>query len=83
MWFSLGIVVLPLLFPDGRLLSPRWRPVLWLAVADVVLSVSSAMLMPGPLELQQSSGIDNPLGVEGGLRRGAERTSRSPSAPRR
>ena len=47
--------------------SPRWRPVLWLAVLDLVLSVSSAMLKPGPLELQQSSGIDNPLGVEGGL----------------
>ena len=24
-WFALGIVVLPLLFPDGRLVSPRWR----------------------------------------------------------
>jgi hypothetical protein len=66
-WFSLGIIILPLLFPDGRLPSPSWRPVLWLAVADLVLSVSSGMLMPGPLELQQSSGIDNPLGVEGGL----------------
>jgi hypothetical protein len=61
-WFSLGIIMLPLLFPDGRLPSPRWRPVLWLGVADLVLSLSSAMLMPGPLELQQSSGIDNPLG---------------------
>ena len=66
-WFALGIVVLPLLFPDGRLVSPRWRVVLWLAVLDVVLSVSSAMIKPGPLELQQSSGIENPLGVEGGL----------------
>ena len=66
-WFALGIVVLPLLFPDGRLVSPRWRLVLWLAVLDVVLSVSSAMIKPGPLELQQSSGIENPLGVEGGL----------------
>ena len=61
-WFSLGIIMLPLLFPDGRLPSPRWRPVLWLGVADLALSLSSAMLMPGPLELQQSSGIDNPLG---------------------
>ena len=66
-WFSLGIIVLPLLFPDGRLPSSRWRPVLCLAFLDLALSVSSAMLKPGPLELQQSSGIDNPLGVEGGL----------------
>ena len=65
-WFSLGIIILPLLFPDGRLPSPRWRPVLWLAFADLALSLSSGMLMPGPLELQQSSGIDNPLGGAGG-----------------
>jgi hypothetical protein len=66
-WFTLGIVVLPLVFPDGRLLSRRWRLVLWLAVADLVLGTASAMLKPGPLELQQSSGIDNPFGIEGGL----------------
>jgi hypothetical protein len=65
-WFTLAIIVLPLVFPDGRLLSRRWRLVLWLAVADLVLATASAMLTPGPLELQRSS-IDNPLGVEGGL----------------
>ena len=66
-WIGLIAVWIPLLFPDGRLLSPRWRPVLWLAFLDIALSVSGAMLKPGPLELQQSSGIDNPLGVDGGL----------------
>jgi hypothetical protein len=66
-WFSLGIIVLPLLFPNGRLPSSRWRLVLYLAFLDLALSVSSAMLRSGPLDLQQSSGIDNPLGVEGGL----------------
>src|SRR4051794_6237270 len=25
-WFSLGIIVLPLLLPDGRLPASRWRP---------------------------------------------------------
>jgi hypothetical protein len=65
--FSLALVIVPLLFPDGRLPSPRWRPVLWLGIADLLLGVTSAALMPGPLDLQLSKGIDNPLGVGGGL----------------
>jgi signal transduction histidine kinase len=36
--FALTAIILPLVFPDGRLLSPRWRPALWAAVAFVVLS---------------------------------------------
>ncbi len=28
----LVLIFVPLYFPNGRLLSPRWRPVLWLAV---------------------------------------------------
>src|SRR5438093_4795930 len=31
------LVILPLLFPDGRLLSSRWRPLLWLAAATIGL----------------------------------------------
>jgi hypothetical protein len=66
-WFSLGIIFLPLLFPDGRLVSRRWRFVLWLGALDLLLSIASAMLKSGPLELQQSSGIDNPIGGADGL----------------
>jgi hypothetical protein len=29
---ALVLVFVPLYFPNGRLLSPRWRPVLWLAI---------------------------------------------------
>jgi hypothetical protein len=40
--------VLPLLFPNGRLLSPRWRPALWLAGAGVGLcSAVFALAPPG------------------------------------
>ncbi len=34
---SLTGLVLPLVFPDGRLLSPRWRPALWAALAFIPL----------------------------------------------
>ena len=57
--------LLLLLFPDGRLPSPRWRPVSWLAgVAIVALSLSSA-LEPGPLPEDPFKFVQNPFGVEG------------------
>ena len=38
-WFGLVGLLLPLLFPDGRLPSRRWRPVLWAGLALVALAV--------------------------------------------
>lgn len=44
-WPAYGLIVLALLvFPDGRLPSPRWRPVAWLVIAGtVVASVAFAV----------------------------------------
>jgi hypothetical protein len=67
LWFSLALVILPLLFPYGRLPSRRWRPVLWLGVADLVLATVGSALTPGLLDLKQSAGIENPVAVGGGL----------------
>jgi MFS family permease len=65
--WSLG-TFLPLLFPDGRLPSRRWRPVAWLAAAAITASVLanaftqwSAPDYPDP----PSWPIDNPLGIQG------------------
>ena len=38
-----------LLFPDGKLLSRRWRPLAWLSGAVTVLLSLSILLTPGPL----------------------------------
>ena len=38
--------VLPLVFPDGRLLSRRWRPVLWAALLIIPLSAVGRAFIP-------------------------------------
>jgi hypothetical protein len=64
LWLALGVVVLPLLFPDGRLLSPRWRWVLRLVAAAFACSFVAAAFKPGGLESNQKPDIQNPLGIE-------------------
>jgi hypothetical protein len=51
-----------LLFPDGRLLSRRWRPLAWLAgIGPATMAVGIA-LQPGPLE--EFAVVRNPFGLE-------------------
>jgi hypothetical protein len=74
MWEPAGLLIilfLPLYFPDGRLLSPRWRPVLWLALLfSVGFGVVFGALFPGEMDESSPSvagdvpGIVNPLGIE-------------------
>jgi len=52
-----------LLFPSGRLLSQRWRSIIWLAVAVAGMLTVTAALQPGPFSFIPS--IHNPLGLEG------------------
>jgi len=62
--YMLALGLLPLVFPDGRLLSPRWRPVVWLGGIALALSIVGAALQPGPLDVPIR--VQNPLGVGGG-----------------
>jgi two-component system, NarL family, sensor kinase len=52
-----------LLFPDGRLPSPRWRPAAFAALAGIVLLALSQALAPGPLVDHPI--VTNPLGISG------------------
>ena len=68
-WLAAGSVVLFvfLLFPDGRLPSPRWRAAAGLYVFVNCLSLAQAVLAPGPLAETGVRGLPpvvNPFGVE-------------------
>jgi hypothetical protein len=61
--FGLTFTYLLLLFPTGRLLSPRWRPIAWLAGIQITAASVLAALQPRlPLE-GQSRTIANPIGI--------------------
>ena len=68
-WFlmlALALIYLPLLFPDGRLLSRRWLPVAVLAgIATLGIVLLRALVDPLPVNEVPSRGIANPIGIEG------------------
>jgi hypothetical protein len=53
-----------LLFPNGRLPSPRWRPLAWAAVAQVAVMVVCELLDPTPIDVGGGfPKVDNLSGV--------------------
>jgi two-component system NarL family sensor kinase len=73
-WFSAWVgfagltlpgIFLLLLFPDGRLLSRRWRIVAWAAVSGATLAALADGFYPG--RLLTHGYIENPLGLMGML----------------
>jgi hypothetical protein len=66
-WLGTLLGLLPflvLLFPTGRLLSPRWRPVAWAIGLVLGLYLTARLLTPGPLDPHLAGNPQNPLGVE-------------------
>jgi len=68
-WFlllALTFVYLPLLFPDGRLLSRRWLPVAVLAgIPPIIVVLRRALVDTIPVNEAPGHKIDNPIGIEG------------------
>jgi hypothetical protein len=56
------ILFLVLLFPDGKLLSRRWRPIVWAMGAFIAGSLVIGALIPGPFVDFPSA--SNPFGVQ-------------------
>ncbi|MBI1281525.1 MAG: histidine kinase [Anaerolineaceae bacterium] len=68
-WIWIPNVLLPvtfslLLFPDGKLLSTRWRPIGWAAGIGLLVVIASLAFHPGPLEAMGLYSA-NPYGIPG------------------
>ena len=61
---ALALIVPPLLFPDGRLMSRRWVVVLVVALAAIAGLALGAFVMPGPLDFAEFA-MQNPTGIPG------------------
>jgi hypothetical protein len=67
---ALLVAFLPMLFPTGRLFSPRWKLAWYLAIGATVAGALGAAFHPGPLwNYLDGFGISNPFGLPrmGGL----------------
>ena len=65
-----GFIVIPfalvlLLFPHGRLLSRRWRPVVWLGAVAALMILIPTALKPGRFDQDPFASVENPAGIDG------------------
>ena len=65
LWVPLNALLafVALVFPDGKLPSPRWRPIAWANGNMAVAGSLAAAFLPGPSPW--IAAIDNPFGLEG------------------
>ena len=66
LWFGLVGVLLPLLFPTGKLPSRRWRPVPWAGAALVATAIAGTAFGTPRLDWEGGS-IANPLAAGGSV----------------
>jgi hypothetical protein len=64
LWLLVAVgIALPLLFPDGRLPSRRWRWVAGAGIAGTVIGTIAFAFTPGRIESAADTDIVNPLGI--------------------
>jgi hypothetical protein len=66
-WLWVPVLFLPLLFPNGRLLSPTWRVAVWMGSAALGLIIAGTGFVAGSLDTPSAEQISNPFGVGGPL----------------
>jgi hypothetical protein len=64
-WILLVGVWIPLLFPDGRLPSPRWRPLAWLGTAAFAVAMVADALGDRILDTSAPGTVPNPYALPG------------------
>ena len=63
---GLALVWIPLLFPDGHLPGPGWRPIAWFAGVFLVVATASMAIVPDAAHGYEGE-LPNPVGVTGPL----------------
>jgi hypothetical protein len=63
--FGLTFTFTLLLFPTGRLLSPAWRPIAWLAALTITVQTVLAAFGPSLMVGYEQRVIPNPIGITG------------------
>ena len=66
-WLGLVGIFVPLLFPDGRLPSRRWRPVAWFGGAVILAGLLGTAFGSGSFEPDVGPAVENPLALPGVL----------------
>jgi hypothetical protein len=75
-WISLACIWIPLLFPDGRLPSPRWRVVLWTGTALAATTVLGRAFGDLAFEPENLAPTPNPYALPGLAGRAAAEAGR-------
>jgi signal transduction histidine kinase len=59
-----GLPLVALLYPDGRVVSPRWRSVPWIVLGCAAAGSVGTALAPGSIEVESGFAVTNPFGIE-------------------